>query len=72
MVELPVYTQAYSTDKYLYQKDLPAMTENTVCFWLWRNSASDTNFAGIVSIANPGKLTVYRQDAFIILIIFII
>ena len=56
MIELPVYTQPYSTDKYLYQKDLPAMTENTICFWFWSHIKSGDNFRGIVSVATPGRL----------------
>ena len=56
MMELPVYTQAYSTDKYLYQESLPAMTENTMCFWFWSHIKGGDNVRGIVSIATPGKL----------------
>lgn len=54
------YNQIYSIDEYLYQEDLPAINEATICFWFGGiNSSLPDDFLsvykGLVSLAVPGE-----------------
>ena len=42
-VELPVFAQNRTISSYLYQTDLPAMSEFTTCFW-FEGEASDDRY----------------------------
>ena len=53
---LPVYTQTRTIDSYLYQTNLEAMSEFTICFWLNAEDANDWNDIYILSISVPGRL----------------
>ena len=52
-METNVYEQERTTDKYLYQEGLPALTSLTVCFWVKLNNLD--NEAYLFSVAASGR-----------------
>ena len=54
---LPVYHQELTTDKYLYQSDLPEMSEMTVCFRLSMEDDARRTDDYLMSIARSGEQT---------------
>ena len=52
---LPVYVQKDSTDAYLYQDNLPELSEFTICFWLNRDKNSAPVDDYLVSLAVSGE-----------------
>ena len=54
-VEVEVYHQERTVDKYLYQSGLPAMSEMTICFWANLGQDDDNRTDDwLVSIAREG------------------
>ena len=52
---LQVYHQEKTITKYLYQQDLPAMTEMSLCFWMKLEADDDKRDDDwLVSIARSG------------------
>ena len=60
-LNLSVYTQEATVDKYLYQSDLPEMSEFTICFWLKMDSDEIPQNKYILSISTSGKTTLLKQ-----------
>ena len=51
-----VYHQERTTDKYLYEYGLPAMTEMSLCFWMKLEADDDNRTRDwLLSIAWPGE-----------------
>ena len=57
---LQVYHQERTITKYLYQKDLPAMSEMSLCFWM-KLEVDDDNRGDdwLVSVSLPGTGYIY-------------
>lgn len=49
-------TQAATTSEYIYQTDLPALEELTICFWLRAVTEEDLSDSYIISLAATGTL----------------
>ncbi|XP_067951392.1 C-reactive protein-like [Watersipora subatra] len=59
-LQLPVYTQGYTTDEFLYQRNLPEISQNTFCFWINLGADEDGyNFDFLFSIS-----TLMSPDAY--------
>ena len=56
---LPVHVQALTTSNYLYQKNLPEMSEMTLCFQLKVENPNDRRDHFLVSIARSGMLLTF-------------
>ncbi|XP_067939166.1 uncharacterized protein [Watersipora subatra] len=52
---LPVYEQELTTSKYLYQENMPDMTEMTMCFRFYGEREDDRKNDYLVNIALPDK-----------------
>ena len=50
-----VYHQQSTTDAYLYQKNLPALTSFTVCFWINLHHSNKMKSETLFSIFVPGR-----------------
>ena len=58
-MNLSVYTQEDTVEKYLYQSDLPEMSEFTTCFWLKIDSNEIPQDQYILSLATSCKTTLF-------------
>ena len=55
-----VYHQERTTDKYLYQENLPAMSEMSLCFWMRLENDDDNRWHDwLVSISTLGTYHIY-------------
>ena len=52
---MSVYHQEYNTNSYLYQENLPSMTELTACFLLKRTNSGFPQDEYFISIAVPSQ-----------------
>ncbi|KAF6030099.1 hypothetical protein EB796_011589 [Bugula neritina] len=52
--QLPVYTQHRTTTDYIYQENLPALSNFTCCFWLSKGFLSTKSGRYLFSISVPG------------------
>lgn len=63
-VTRPVHTQVRTRSSYLYQENLPAMTENTICFWFRGDDDVGENMhETFLSIATPGMVCTSRSSS---------
>ena len=52
---IPTYKQTDDVSAYLYQTDLPALTQFTICFWFGGNERIFTDQVNLFSIQAKGN-----------------
>ena len=56
-LQLPAYIVTTSESDYLYQENLPALTEFTICFWFKGQPDDDGRYNDyLISIATAGNI----------------